>query len=259
MCAKNIHRTMAKNKQRKIESDNEDSIIDVTTNRMVKMKINGTQKLPVVRDIQLVNSDNFDAKKLRLDDEEESGGISRVNLLYKYKNGERSFCFTCPNNTDAFFRCNGVEEETYAKKGGQRTGTGKNVMKLYLDVDNAEHEKFYECLLSICAIVKKKIEKEKGEKVDVKIRGLYDVVDEEKRVTGHALAARLIESGDGVVYTAAYNSDEQVDVKSVGRCSVRPGLAFSYTIPEDGNYRINVSMAQVYFVARSLFPLRDLE
>src|SRR5687768_1201771 len=113
MCAKNIHRTMAKNKQRKIESDNEDSIIDVTTNRMVKMKINGTQKLPVVRDIQLVNSDNFDAKKLRLDDEEESGGISRVNLLYKYKNGERSFCFTCPNNTDAFFRCNGVEEETY--------------------------------------------------------------------------------------------------------------------------------------------------
>lgn len=251
---------MAKNKQRKIESDNEGSIVDVATNKMVKMKINGTTKLPVIRDIQVVNPDNFDPKKLKLDDEEESGGISRVNLLYKYKNGERPLHFTCANDADAFFRCNGVEEETYAKKGGQRTGTGKNVMKLYLDSDNPEHEKFHECILSICAIVRKKIEKERGEKVDVKIRGLYDVVDDDKNVTGHALAARLIESSDGVVYTAAYNSEEQVDIKSVGRCSVRPGLTFSYAIPEDGgSYRITVSLAQMYYVARSLFPLRDLE
>ncbi|KAF9390687.1 hypothetical protein CPB97_008650 [Podila verticillata] len=251
---------MAKNKQRKIESDNEGSIVDVATNKMVKMKINGTTKLPVIRDIQVVNPDNFDPKKLKLDDEEESGGISRVNLLYKYKNGERPLYFTCANDADAFFRCNGVEEETYAKKGGQRTGTGKNVMKFYLDSDNPEHEKFHECILSICAIVRKKIEKERGEKVDVKIRGLYDVVDDDKNVTGHALAARLIESSDGVVYTAAYNSEEQVDIKSIGRCSVRPGLTFSYAIPEDGgSYRITVSLAQMYYVARSLFPLRDLE
>ena len=246
---------MAKNKQRKTESDSEGSTVDTKMN-----KINGIAKLPVVRDIQVISSTNFDPKKLKLDDEEESGGISRVGLLYKYKNGERPFCFTCPNDTDAFFRCSGVEEETYAKKNGQRTGTGKNIMKFYLDADNPEHEKFYECLVSICAIVKKKIEKENGEKVDVKIRGLYDVVDDEKNVTGHALAAKLIESSEGVVYTAAYNAEEQVDVKSIGRCLVRPGLAFSYTIPEDGgSYRINISLTQVYYVARSLFPLRDLE
>ena len=251
---------MAKNKHRKVESDSEGSTVDVTANKMNKMKINGTTKLPVVRDIQVVNSSDFDPKKLKLDDEEESGGISRVSLLYKYKNGERPFCFTCPNDIDAFFRCNGVEEETYAKKNGQRTATGKNIVKFYLDVNNADHEKFYECLLSICTTVKKKIEKEKGEKVDVKIRGLYDVVDDEKNITGHALAARLIESGDGVMYTAAYNAEEQVDIKSIGRCLVRPGLAFSYTIPEDGgSYRINISLAQAYYVAKSLFPLRDLE
>lgn len=250
---------MAKNKQRKIGSDDESSIDGVST-KMGKMKINGVAKLPTIRAIQVVNSSDFDPKKLKLDDEEESGGVSRVGLVYKYKNGERGFCFTCPNDIDAFFNCNGVEEETYAKKGGQRTGTGKNVMKLYLDADNQHHEKFYECLISICTVVKKKIEKENGKKVDVKIRGLYDIVDDGKNVTGHALSARLIESGEGVVYTAAYNSDRQVDVKSIGRCVVRPGLIFSYTIPEDGEtYRINLSLAQVYFVEKSLFPLRDLE
>jgi hypothetical protein len=254
---------MARNKHRRAESDSDGSIEDVTNGvakMKVKSKMNGAAKLPVVHDIQLINPNTFDPKKLKLDDEVESGGISRVGLLYKYKGSEKNFHFTCPKTVDAYFKCNGVEEETYAKKGGTRTGTGKNVMKLYMDAENPEHEKFHDCLLSICAIVKKKIEKEKGGEVDVRIRGLYDIVDDAKNVTGHALAARLIESNDGVMYTAAYNDDEQVDVKSVGRCIVRPGLAFSYTIPEDEeNYRISVSMTQLYYVARSLFPLRDLE
>jgi hypothetical protein len=245
---------MAK-KQKKIASDDEDTV--EISNKMTKMKVS---KLPTIKELLFVNSDDFDPKKLKLDDEEESGGISRVGLLYKYKNGEKGLCFSCPKNTEAFFRCNGVEEETYAKKGGQRTGTGKNIVKLYLDIDNPHHEKFYECLASICAVVKKKIEKETGKKTDVKIRGLYDIVDDDKNITGHAVSARLIEGGDGTVYTAAYNDEEQVDVKSIGRCIVRPALTFSYTIPEDGeSYRISMSLAQVYFVPRSLFPLRDLD
>ncbi|KAG0081453.1 hypothetical protein BGZ90_008259 [Linnemannia elongata] len=255
---------MAKNRHQKNDSDSEGSIIDSVTNGTSKMKIkgkaNGGSKLPIIRDIQVVNPDTFEPKKLKLDDEEESGGISRVGLIYKHGSGDRNLLLTCPKNVNAFFRCNGVEEETYAKKGGQRTGTGKNVMKLYMDGDNPEHEKFYDCLLAICAATKKKIEKEEKKEVDVKIRGLYNVVDDNKNVTGHALAARLIESADGVVYTAAYNDEKQVDVKSVGRCVVRPALSFSYTIPEDGeNYRVSVSVAQVLVVTKSLFPLRDLE
>jgi len=253
---------MAK-KHQKNDSDSEGSTVDSGisgTKMKSKTKTNGFNKLPTIRDIQVVNPDTFEPKKLKLDDEEESGGISRVGLVYKHGNGDRNLLLTCRKSINAFFRCNGVEEETYAKKNGQRTGTGKNVMKLYMDGDNPEHEKFYECLLAICAATKKRIEKDEKREVDVRIRGLYNVVDDSKKVTGHALAARLIESGDGVVYTAAYNDEEQVDVKSVGRCVVRPALSFSYTIPEDGeNYRVSVSLTQVFVVTKPLFPLRDLE
>jgi hypothetical protein len=262
--AQKVHTTpMPRQSHQKNDSDSEPSVDSVTngTSKMkIKGKANGIAKLPTIRAIQVVNPHTFESKKLKLDDEEESGGISRVGLIYKHGNGERNLLLTCPRDINAFFRCNGVEEETYAKKGGLRTGTGKNVMKLYMDGDNPEHVEFYECLLAICAATKKKIEKELKKVVDVKIRGLYDTIDDEKKVTGHALVARLIESGDGIVYTAAYDDEKQVDVKSVGRCVVRPALSFSYTIPEDEeNYRVNVSLTQAYIVNRSLFPLRDLD
>lgn len=214
-------------------------------------------KLPVIRNISLVNSDDFIDRKLYLGDEEKSGGIARVGLIYKYDD-KRTFCLTCPNDNEAFFSSNGVEEETYAKSG-QRVGTGKNVMKFYLNCDNKKHMKFYECLNNVCAVVKKKIEKNNGgDKVSVKLRGLYDIIDDDKNVTGHAISARLIESNAGQVFTAAYNDDEQVDIKNIGRCTARPGLIFSYTIPEDEkNYRINISVAQIYYKTRLLFPLRD--
>lgn len=216
--------------------------------------------LPTIREIQVINPNTFESKKLKLDDEEESGGISRVGLVYKHANGERNFLLTCPNISDAFFRSNGVEEETYAKKGGLRTGTGKNVMKFYMEQDNLEHEKFHQCLIAIGSIVKKRIEKDVGKEVNVKIRGLYPTVDNAKKVTGYALAAKLIESAEGVVYTAAYDDEKQINVKSIGRCTARPAFSFSYTIPEDGDdYRISVSLAQVYAITKPLFPLRDLD
>ncbi|KAG0358804.1 hypothetical protein BG005_001812 [Podila minutissima] len=80
-----------------------------------------------MRDIQVVNSNDFDPKKLKLNDEEESGGISRVGLIYKYKVARDHFASPTQGHC-AYFRCNGVEEEPYAKKGGQRTGAGWNIM-----------------------------------------------------------------------------------------------------------------------------------
>lgn len=245
-------RTMSPKNSTMSDSDEDTHVTNGTT----KMKMG---ELPVIRDITVINSTNFSEKKVRLGDEVEAGGASRVAIQYKYDTGERGLCLTCPKDQATFFRCNGVEEETYAKRGGQRTGTGKNVIKLHLDIDNDDHMKFRDCLMSICASVKKKIEKTGVKGADVKIRGLYDAVDDDKNVTGHILAARLIESNAGVVYTSAYNDEEQVDVKTIGRCVVRPGIIFSYAIPDDKTYRINVSVTQVYYKARSVFPLRDME
>lgn len=243
-------------KHRSSRSDTDDDTVGSTTNGTTKLGANG---LMPIREIAIVNSSNFDTKKVKLGEEVESGGITRVGVQYKFEEGERALCLTCPKEFSAFFRCNGVEEETYAKKGGQRTGTGKNVMKFYLDLDNEYHVRFVECLDAMCTILKKKVEKGLGKKVDMKVRGLYDVKNDDGEVTSRALSARLIESNKGVTYTTAYNDEEQVDVKSVGRCFARPGLAFSYTVPDDNVYRINVSVTQVYYKARSVFPLRDVE
>ena len=69
-----------------------------------------------------------------------------------------------------------------AKKNDKRTDTGKNVLKLYFDINNADHKKFRESLSAICASLKKKIERGGEKVVDVKIRGLYDVVDGNRNV-----------------------------------------------------------------------------
>lgn len=215
--------------------------------------------LPLIRDISWVDSKKFEPKKVVLGDEEESGGVARVQIKYKYeKSGEQIFCLVPCKNLEAFLKSNGVEEETYLKKNGIRTGTGKNVMKFYLDKDNEQHQALYESLLEMCAVVKKKLTKKSKGSVDVKIRGLYNTINDKKEVTGYAISARLIESKKGDVYTSAYNDDGQVNVKSVGRCVARPALVFSYVVPEDGeSYRINASVGQVYYKAQSLFPLRD--
>jgi len=233
-------------------NDSEDETPHKTT---PKSNVNG---LPVIRDISWVNSNQFESKKVILGDEEENGGVIRVQIKYKYeRNGEQFFCLAPHNDSNAFFRSNGIEEETYLKRNGVRTGTGRNVMKFYLDKGNEEHEAFYKSLLAMCSIIKKKIEKKTGENVDIKIRGLYDVTNDKKDVTGYAISARFIENKAGEIYTAAYNDEGQVDIKSVGRCIARPALIYSYTVPDDNNYRINVSISQVYYKAQELFPLRD--
>lgn len=242
------------NMTRRRKDDSSDSD-DEAPRTISKVNTNG---LPVIRDISWVNTKKFESKKVVLGDEEENGGVMRVQIKYKYeRNGEQIFCLAPRNDLDAFLRSNGVEEETYLKKNGVRTGTGKNVMKFYLDKDNEEHEAFHESLLAMCSAIKKKVEKKTKESIDIKIRGLYETINDKRDATGYAISARLIESKAGEVYTAAYNDEGQVDVKSVGRCVARPALIFSYTVPDDNNYRINVSVGQVYYKAQTLFPLRD--
>lgn len=248
---------MGKKKSNDTSSDSDsDTAVTKTAKGFAKLKVGD---LPTIRSITFINSELFNEKKLILDDEEESGGVTRVALSYKYEKGNQNFCLTCPKDQEAFLRTNGVEEETYTTKNGKRTATGKNIVKLYMDGDNEHHQKFYECLTRVCAVVKKKIEKQsKKKKIDIRIRGLYDIVDDAKNVTGHALAARLIESKAGAVYSAAYDDENQVDIKAMRRSVVRPALVFSYMIPEDGEtYRITASIAQLYFKPENLFPLRD--
>ncbi|KAG0013454.1 hypothetical protein BGZ82_002121 [Podila clonocystis] len=216
--------------------------------------------LPHVRDISWVRSPDLNEKKVDIGDEVESGSVTRVQVLYKYDGGKRPLVVTQPNHGEAFFRTNGVEEDSYiVPKTGVKTMLGRNVMKIYMDEDNKHHREFHDSLIRVRNAVKKKLEKDKGSKANVQIKGLYDLVDDEGTVTGHALVTRLIESRDGDMYTAAYDEEKQVDIMEVGRSIVRPALVFQYTLPdeENGEYRISVSVTQVYVKSQSLFPLRD--
>ncbi|KAG0013227.1 hypothetical protein BGZ82_002245, partial [Podila clonocystis] len=88
-------------------------------------------------------------------------------------------------------------------------------MKMYLDKDNEYHQEFYEVINKIRSVIKKKIDKDTGKKNDVQIRGMYNLVDDEKEITGYALTVRLIESKGGDMYTGAYDDEGQVDIKEV--------------------------------------------
>lgn len=217
--------------------------------------------LPQIRDISWIRSADLVDKKVDIGDEVDSGPVKRVQILYKYDGGKKPLTVTQPRVEDAYFRTHGVEEDSYTvPKTGVKTMLGRNVMKIYMDADNKYHEDFYDCLMRMRGAVKKKLEKEKGTKVNVQIKGLYDLVDDEGTITGHALVTKLIESRDGDVYTVAYDDEEQTDVMDVGRSIVRPALTFQYIVPEDGEeYRISVSVTQVYVKTHSLFPLRDKE
>lgn len=216
--------------------------------------------LPQVKDITWVNTADLVEKKLDIGQEVESGGVKRVQVMYKYETGKRMLVLTQPRDNSAFFRTNGVEEDSYtAIKTGVKTMLGRHVVKLYMDAENEYHSGFYDALIKIRNVVKKKLDKDTGLKNNVQIKGLYDLVDDEKNITGHALVAKLIESADGDTYTAAYTDDEQIDVNSIGRSIVRPALVFGYIVPDEDTkeYRISVSITQMYVKTNSLFPLRD--
>jgi hypothetical protein len=218
-------------------------------------------ELPTIRDITWVTPSDFSEKKLDIGEETKDKKNTRVPLVYKYNKTRYPFALTTVKDEDAYFRSNGVEEDSYVvAKTGNRTKLGTNVIKLYLEKDNEYHEEFYNTMEKVRAHIKKKIDKETGEKNNVTIKGMYDLVDDDKTVTGHVITAKLIESRKGDVYTAAYDDEEQVDVLKVGKCVTRPALIFGYVIPDDGNeYRISVSMTQMYVRKQSNFPLRDRE
>jgi hypothetical protein len=220
-----------------------------------------SKELPVVKDISWVTPQTISEKRLDIGEVTESGGTERVTLIYKYDNGMKTSFALCPVRTpEAYFRMNGVEEDSYiVPKTGVKTKLGRNVIKLYMDTGNTFHEEFYETLTRIRSVVKKKLDKETGTKNNVNIKGLYDMKNKEKEITGHVLVVRLIESHRGQVYTAAYDEETQINVMELGRCQARPALIFSYVVPDEGDdeYRISVSVSQMYVETQSTFPLRD--
>jgi hypothetical protein len=216
--------------------------------------------LPIIRDISWVRSPDLSDKRIDVGDETDGGSVKRAQVIYKYESGgKRQLILVPPRDDGALFRTNGVEEDSYVvPKTGARTMLGRNVIKLYMDNDNEAHKEFYDTLVRIRGAVKKRLDKDKGSKTNVQIKGLYDLMDDEKNITGHVLVARLIESRSGDIYSAAYNDEDQIDITTIGRCVVRPALVFQYTIPDDADdYRISVSVTQLYAKTQHTFPLRD--
>lgn len=226
--------------------------------------------LPTIRDITWVTPETISEKRVELGEPVKQKGIKRASVMYKYDNGIKGQFVLAPvKDKSAYFQTNGVEEDSYVvAKTGAKTKLGRNVVKLFMDVDNTYHEQFYETLQNIKNSIRKKMEKKSKTKCDVSIKGLYDLKNKEKEVTGHVLVARIIESNRGEIYSAAYDDEEQLDISGIGRCQIRPALIFGYIITgeedeEDdelsGNYKISVSISQAYISRQQRFPLRDRE
>lgn len=222
--------------------------------------MSSNKNLPQIKNIQWVNASDFVDKKLEIGEEVEYANSTRVQLMYKYPDGKGQFSLSCIKEEEAFFRTNGVEEDSYiVPKTGVRTKLGRNIVKLYLDKDNQYHQEFYEVLTRVRNIVKKKLDKENGRKNNVQIKGLYNLVNDDKDITGYVVTARLIEGRDGSIFSSAYDDVDQLDITQVGRSRVRPAIIFSYVIPEDkkDEYRISMSVSQMYVKQGFSFPLRD--
>lgn len=220
-----------------------------------------TKGLPQIKEISWVKVSDISDKRIDVGPETESGVVKRAQILYKYEGGGKKQMVLVPSRDEvAFFRTNGVEEDSYVvPKTGVKTMLGRNVVKLFMDDDNDYHKEFYDVLIRVRTAVKKKLDKDKGSKTNVQIKGLYELMDDEKNITGHVLVAKLIESRSGEIYTSAYNDEEQIDVMDIGRCVVRPALILQCTVPDDDSseYRITVSVTQIYAKTMGTFPLRD--
>lgn len=220
------------------------------------------QNLPKISEnIQWVTPEKFSVNKIILGKPNKSNndGITRVNILYKYsKNEEPKLLYFVPiKDSDAYFRTNGIEEETYMSTDGKSkvVNTGRNIVKFFLDDSNKHHEKFSDVLHDI----KNQIEELLN--IEASFRGCYDLVNDDRETTGYVITSRIIESNDGTVYTSVYNDDGQIDIKNLGKCIARPALTFSYVVPnkdrDNGKRKINVSLSQMYCKTANSFPLRD--
>jgi hypothetical protein len=233
----------------------------IVNNTMGKKPDTNPKAMPQIRDLTWVKISDISDKRIDIGEEVESGVIKRAQILYKYENGgKRQMILVPPLDDAAFFRTNGVEEDSYVvPKTGVKTMLGRNVVKISMDDDNQYHKEFYDVLIRIRTAVKKKLDKDRGSKTNVQIKGLYDLLDDEKNITGHVLVCKLIESRNGEIFSSAYNDEEQISIMDIGRCVIRPALTLQYTVPDDDSneFRISVSIIQVYAKTQGLFPLRD--
>lgn len=202
------------------------------------------QELPIIQQISWITSDAFDPEKVIIGDPVKTGGeYFRSNILYMYENSQesRNLCITTLRDPESYMTCNKVEREMFGNVETNHTNAS-----FVFNGKNSNHVAFYTFFGKILEKIKQ-------------LSGISDIslpfADyDEKSI----LYARLIESNNRIVYTAAYDDTKQVDIRELRQVLARPAFIFTLTYKDKTQAKLRVQLAQMYVNKYfNVFPLAN--
>lgn len=189
-----------------------------------------------------VSPDNFDIDKLTLE-EHTSNSYTCMRVVFKGegKKKKQFFLMGAGDREEGYMYTKGIKQDMITIKS-KISATGKHSLPISIFRDNAYHTKFGDCIMAIVDMVKSKL-------------GITDLsipasmADDGSSMT---VFAHLIESGP-TIYSKFYTESENLDIKDVVKCNVRPLLIFSVTKTER-TYKLRIQISECHVIFKKTIP-----
>ena len=189
-----------------------------------------------VYDFQWVTSDNFDVKKLSID-QDFIAKTKRKKILYKYNSKEepKELRLTVPRIERAYVQVNQLKQDSYEGKQ-----TKKYTTSMILDTENKHHVALYDSIVDIV----------NGATEILELETNMAHKDRDKRIE---IYCGVVQTGEGEVHTKFYDSEQILDILEYGAFIGRPALCFSVNT-DNGKIQCQIYQA---FASKQIknFPL----